>query len=112
MLPIADKVREVAGVDPLALPDAVLESTEPLVLRGVVSHWPMVQAALRSAGEARQYLLGFYRDATVGAMLGAPEIGGRFFYNEDLSGFNFKSVKIRLDAVLEEIARHSGDARP
>ena len=45
-------------------------------------------------------------------MLGAPDIGGRFFYNDDLTGFNFKPVRIKLDAVLDEIARQSrvGDA--
>jgi Cupin-like domain len=109
---IAEKIREVAGVDPLALPAEVLESTEPLVLRGLVAHWPMVRAARQSADAATRYLLGFYRDATVGAMLGAPEIEGRFFYNEDLSGFNFKPVKIRLDDVLAEITRHAGAERP
>jgi hypothetical protein len=40
-------------------------------------------------------------------MLGAPEIGGRFFYSEDLSGFNFKAVRTKLDTVLDEIARQS-----
>ena len=42
-------------------------------------------------------------------MLGAPDIGGRFFYNDDLSGFNFQPVRIKLDAVLDEIARHEHD---
>jgi len=112
MLAIANKIRELGGVDPRALPPEVLESTEPLVLRGLVAHWPMVNAARESADAAANYLLGFYKDATVGAMLGAPEIEGRFFYNEDLSGFNFKSVKITLDAVLAEIARQAGNARP
>ena len=112
MLRNAEKIRELAGVDARALPAGLLESTEPVVLRGLVSHWPMVRAALESAQAARRYLLGFYRDATVGAMLGAPDIEGRFFYNEDLSGFNFRAVKIRLDDVLEEIARHASDARP
>jgi ribosomal protein L16 Arg81 hydroxylase len=45
-------------------------------------------------------------------MLGGPEIGGRIFYNEDLSGFNFASVHTRLDQVLMELARHSGNPRP
>ena len=36
MLPIAEKIREIgAAARPRALPDAVLESTEPLVLRGL-----------------------------------------------------------------------------
>jgi Cupin-like domain len=111
-MPKPAEIREIEGVDPRALPASVLESTEPLVLRGLVAHWPMVAAASESTEAASRYLLGFYQDATVGAMLGAPEIEGRFFYNEDLTGFNFKPVKIRLDAVLTEIARHAQNARP
>ncbi len=112
MLQNAEKIREVSGVDARALPAGLLESTEPLVLRGLVSHWPMVRAALESSQAASRYLLGFYRDATVGAMLGAPEIEGRFFYNEDLSGFNFKTERMRLDAVLDGNRAVRVDARP
>jgi Cupin-like domain len=112
MLQTAEKIREVSGLDARALPAGLLESTEPLVLRGLVSHWPAVRAALDSAQAASCYLLGFYRDATVGAMLGAPEIEGRFFYNEDLSGFNFKAERIRLDEVLNEIAQPASGAPP
>ncbi|HET9472331.1 MAG TPA: cupin-like domain-containing protein [Steroidobacteraceae bacterium] len=112
MFPNAEKIREVTGVDARALPADLLESTEPVVLRGLVTHWPMVRAALESAQAAHRYLLSFYRDATVGAMLGLPEIQGRFFYNEDLTGFNFRPVKIRLDTVLDEIARHAPSAQP
>jgi hypothetical protein len=111
MLPPGN-IRELTGIDSRAMPDSVLQSTEPLVLRGLVSHWPLVRAARESAQAASNYLRGFYRDATVGAMLGGPEIEGRFFYNEDLSGFNFKPVKIRLDAVLDEIARHAASEHP
>ncbi len=35
MLPIAENIREVCGLDPRALPDAILAYPEPLVLRGV-----------------------------------------------------------------------------
>ncbi len=111
MLPPGN-IRELTGIDARAIPDSVLLSTGPLVLRGLVSHWPLVRAARESARAASNYLRGFYRDATVGAMLGGPEIEGRFFYNEDLSGFNFKAVKIRLDAVLDEIARHAASEHP
>src|SRR6478736_6679365 len=112
MLQIADNIREVSGVDARALPDELLASTEPVVIRGLVAHWPMVAAARESAAAAMRYLLGFYSDATVGAMLGAPDIEGRFFYNDDLSGFNFRPVKIRLDDVLAEIADRLDDTRP
>jgi hypothetical protein len=110
MPPTAETIREVAGVDPRGLPDEVLESTEPLVLRGVAAHWPMVRAALESPRAADAYLRRFYQDATVGAFLGAPAIKGRFFYNEDLTGFNFRPVKIKLDTVLLELERFLPDA--
>jgi hypothetical protein len=110
MLQNAEPIREVAGVDARALPDAVLESTEPVVLRGLAAGWPMVRAGLESQESATSYLRRFYRDASVMVMSGDPSIGGRFFYNDDLSGFNFKLYRTRLDGVLGELARFSGDA--
>jgi hypothetical protein len=112
MLPIADAIEELAGFDPQSLPDEVLTRTRPAVLRGLVSSWPVARAGRESAAATDAYLRRFYKDATVNALLGAPEIGGRFFYNDDLSGFNFKPVRIRLDAVLDEIARQSPAAMP
>ena len=112
MLAVPERIRELPGLDPQALPDEVLKSTQPLVLKGLVANWPVVKAGLESAQAGASYLRRFYRDATVGAMLGAPDIGGRLFYNDDLSGFNFRSVRIKLDAVLDEIERHHDDAEP
>ena len=112
MLNVAQQVAEVAGVDARHLPDSVLKSTQPVVLRGLVAYWPFVQAAQRSDAAASDYLRRFYRDATVGALVGPPDIGGRFFYNDDLSGFNFRPVRMKLDAVLDEIARQSSAPAP
>jgi hypothetical protein len=112
MLPVANKIEEIAGLDPQSLSDELLTRTQPAVLRGLVSSWPIARAACESAAAADAYLRRFYKDATVNAMLGAPEIGGRFFYNDDLTGFNFKPVRIKLDAVLDEIARQSQSASP
>jgi hypothetical protein len=110
MLPVAKRVEEVdAGA---GLTDAILTSPRPLLLRGLVAHWPMVRAGLEGQRAADAYLRRFYRDASVVAMLGAPEMGGRYFYNEDLSGFNFAAVRARLDKVLEELDSHAGDAQP
>jgi hypothetical protein len=105
-------MRELHGLDPQSLSDELLCATEPVVLRGLVASWPAVQAGLASSQGAEDYLRRFYRDATVVAFLGAPDIDGRFFYNEDLSGFNFAPVRARLDAILTEIADHRNDERP
>ncbi|TWI61888.1 Cupin-like domain-containing protein [Pseudoduganella lurida] len=108
MLPIA----ELRGLTPRDLNARILTSTQPLLLRGLVNHWPVVRAARESKEAASAYLRRFYRDTTVTALLGGPDIGGRFFYNGDLSGFNFRPVHARLDAVLEELAGHYANPVP
>jgi hypothetical protein len=94
VLPNAKEMREVAGAE---LTDTILTSTEPLILRGLVKHWPAVQAGLASEQGADAYLRKFYTNATVTAMLGAPEINGRFFYKDDLSGFKFAPGGARVE---------------
>ena len=107
-----NKVREIQGLAEQSLSDAILTSTQPVILRGLVSSWPMVKAGLSSDKEADAYLRRFYRDANVVAMLGTPEIKGRFFYNDDLSGFNFIPVNTNLGAVLGELDDHRNDEQP
>ena len=107
---MAKPIAEIDCSDGAPLPDALLTATTPVVLRGLVSHWPMVRAARESQQAADAYLRRFYRDATVMAMHGAPEIDGRIFYNDDLSGFNFSMQQVRFDAVLDALRAHQGDA--
>jgi hypothetical protein len=48
----ADTLTELRGVDPRALPEEVLTSSEPIVLRGLAAQWPLVKAARESAHSA------------------------------------------------------------
>ncbi|WP_373990315.1 cupin-like domain-containing protein [Duganella sp. BuS-21] len=108
-----EAIREVGGLGPLDLTDDLLTATTPLVLRGLASNWPMVQAARASDRAGLDYLRGHYQGATIGAMLGPPEANGRFFYNHDLSGFNFRPVHVKLSGVLDEIeAKRDMDPAP
>ncbi len=111
-MPEPRALREITGADAQALPDALLDGDEPVVLRGLVAHWPLVQAARRSPAAALAYLRGFTRDATVGAWIGPPAIGGRFFYNDRLDGFNFEARHLKLAAVLDALDRALGEPRP
>ena len=108
----AATVREIEAADTPALAEAVRDAAEPFVMRGLVARWPLVRAGVRSAAEAAGYLRGFYRNATVGAWFGPPDISGRFFYNDDLSGFNYRAVMMKLDAVLEALGRTAGESAP
>ena len=112
MLPEPAPMRELSGLAPGVLTDELLASTEPVVLRGLAASWPMVGKARASQRDAGAYLRRFYRGERVLAFLGAPEIDGRYFYNADLSGFNYAAVQAPLDKVLEELEDHKDDVRP
>lgn len=113
MLAGAEPIRDCRGDAPGAL-SAVLAGGEPLVLRGLVAHWPMVAAARESTQAAVDYLRGFERaDAPpVVATVGPPGIEGRVFYNDDLSGFNVRQERIALRTVLDTLIKHAGHATP
>ena len=106
MLEIDQTVKEVQGVRADAVPDEILTSIEPLLLRGLVSDWPFVKAGRESATAAAQYLLNFYAGVPVGVTCGPPENAGRFSYNDDMSGFNFDYDKAALDHVIAEILKY------
>jgi len=112
-MPLAvSAIREITGLTPADLDTTILASTEPLLLRGLVADWPVVAAGRESPQAAIAYLRRWCGDATVNAMLGPPEIDGRFFYNAALDGFNFQSLRVRLDAVLDELAKYLSTPTP
>lgn len=112
MLKVKRTVREVSIGTPGELPKGVMGSAEPLLLRGLVGHWPVVEAAKDSPSAVESYLRRFDSDATINAVYGEPGNGGRIFYNEDLSGFNFQTVQSKLGRVMEDIRSQSHEPDP
>ena len=101
-------VRVLDVVTPDAFADILVQSTEPVVLRGLVSDWPVVECGQRSDEELDAYLRKFYAGATVNVFSALPEIEGRFFYNEDMTGFNFSRSREKLDRVLDQLSSKNG----
>ena len=122
-----------------ALAATLAQGSQPVVLRGLVAHWPLVQVGLQAKPEAgpagteagaeagtrvgpsvgwqsaqavSNYLRGFYREATVDTWLGDASIQGRFFYNDDFTGFNFQPQRLRLDDVLNQLLHQQHQPRP
>ncbi|MEO9078438.1 MAG: cupin-like domain-containing protein [Rhodanobacter sp.] len=112
-MPTIDKpIREITGLQWRALPDELLRGGEPLVLRGLVADWPLVQAGRSSPQQGIDYLRRFARDIEVAAMLGPPEIRGRLFYNDDMSGLNFHTARPRLGVLLDALQQQLDEAHP
>lgn len=107
----AKRIREVAAHDGV-IPDEMLTATRPYIVRGLARDWPLVRAGLESPAAADAYLRGVYKGEPVSAMLGPPEINGRFFYNAEMSGFNYQQVRARLTEVLDELAKQRDWSQP
>jgi hypothetical protein len=88
------------------LTDAILTATTPVVLRGLASSWPMVRAARNPTAPAATTCAASTRRHHR-RHAGRAGAGGRFFYNHDLSGFNFQPVHAKLTGVLDEIEAKS-----
>jgi hypothetical protein len=105
-------VREVAGCRPETVGETVLSVTEPMVLKGLVSDWPVVRAGRQSPQAVAEYIRQFYSGDRVTAFFAPPEAKGRVSYNEDMTGFNFERVTVTLEEVLGSILEHLDDSEP
>jgi hypothetical protein len=107
---VSQQIREIDGVNPERVFEQVALQTEPVVFRGLVSDWPLVEKSRESIRAVRRFLLRHYRDAPVRAFTLDAEHGGRIFYTDDFSATNFKQIRTGLDWVLAQIDKRQDDA--
>lgn len=99
-------MRPVAEISGASLSNAegffrtVVMPCRPLVIRGLVRHWPAV-AAGATPNSLRRYLAQFDRGGEAEAFFGSPEIAGKYYYGQDLNGFNFTRRRIGFGAALD-----------
>lgn len=101
-LPVPRDVDPVVGDVDLTTLSA---NGQPVVLRGRVSDWPLV----RAGAELPAYLRQFETAQLISAFAGAPDMKGRFFYSDDLKGFNFERIRLSLSDLLERLAAKGPD---
>jgi hypothetical protein len=101
--------REVA--DAAALDRLLQGAREPFVVRGLVRDWPLVQAGLASAAEARRYLVERARDVPFDVSIGSPGADGRMFY-DDAMQMNFRMARGKLADILDGIEANEGRRDP
>ncbi|MCW2381309.1 MULTISPECIES: cupin-like domain-containing protein [unclassified Sphingobium] len=90
----------------------LVEPCRPAVIRGLCADWPVVRAAARADGALADYLDRFATDRPGEIFVGAPDIAGRYFYDDGLEGFNFERREVPLREGLRQIltrAETSGD---
>ena len=82
---------------------AIVAGCRPVIIRNLVTAWPVTQAASQSAQALHDYLAPFAVAGEVEAFIGAPQIEGKYYYTDDLSGFNFERRTMRLAQALAAI---------
>lgn len=87
----------------------IAERCEPVLLRGACKHWPATRAG-RSWRRLADYLASFDNGVPARAFIGEPRIGGRYFYNEDLEGFNFEQEDVRISEAMKRIGANAEEA--
>jgi hypothetical protein len=87
----------------------IVAPCRPVILRGLVADWPAVEAG-RTAAAFRAYLAEFDVGRQAEVFVGAPQISGKYYYSDDLAGFNFERRAMRLSEALDAIVSSLGVA--
>jgi len=111
-LPEPAPIREYHDVDRARFLEEVRPLGQPAVLRGQAVSWPAVQAALRSDQAIIDYVRAFQMERPVQVLVGAPEIGGRFFYSDDVRTFNFTRGRSPIDPFFDRLLRDADNPEP
>jgi hypothetical protein len=111
-LPPPRPIREHEGVDRRYFDEEIRPAGQPAVIRGLAAIWPAVQAARRSDDEIIAYLKHFRIPRPVSVFVGPPEIGGRFFYRDDVRGLNFSRGNAPVDDFFDRLLRDRDNPEP
>lgn len=90
----------------------VVPAYEPVVMRGLVGHWPLVAQGRAGLEACLQYLAGFDQGEAVDAVLAKPAPTRAFSYTPGLDGFNFIHEKRPYAALFEQLWRYSHFPEP
>ncbi|WP_337843414.1 cupin-like domain-containing protein [Rheinheimera sp.] len=104
-------VRQVQ-CDPGQVPVDLLDGQGPVLIKGLLSHWPLLQAGKHSAASVADYLLTHYNGRTTQVYYGEPGLNGRYFYNDDYTALNFEARIGRVDDVLQQLLQWQQDPQP
>ena len=95
------------GLDREAFASDIVAGCAPVVIRGLVSDWAAVRA-----GDILGYLAPMATETPVNVFVGSPGIEGRYYYDDDLTGFNFTQESQPFRAALDRILRPAGEGGP
>lgn len=112
MLTIATKTKVIGDYPSQTLDESILTIKEPVIIKGLVNHWKLVEQGRQSDSSAINYLKSYYNGRPSVVCIGQPEIQGRFFYDAQGTQLNYDTQKIKIDEVLDLIQESFTEKNP
>src|SRR6202451_729 len=94
-----------ASIKTAAELDLAVRVSKPLILRGLIEHWPALAAGRASPSTLGHYLKSMDRGTPAPVMEAPASTHGRFGYKSDLREFTFSTRQRGISAPLERIER-------
>jgi hypothetical protein len=111
-LPTSPEPAEIALPDFATFHDVVRPANRPAVMRGLVADWPAVAAARQGDRAMVDYIGRCGTTRPVSGLIAGPEENGRFFYNRQVTGFNFRKMELPLGEFLESVLDEANREAP
>ena len=105
-------IPERSNVDAATFHSEIVPLHQPVVMRGLVRDWPVVDHARRSPDAVCSYLKAFDTGADVNAIMTPPGTGGHVGYSAGLQGMSFVRNRLPLAAVITQLQRYLGGVNP
>jgi len=101
-------VAETGAIDAARFEAEIAHGYRPVVMRGLAADWPAVRAARTSDRAIADHILTFDGGRSAEVMVAPATVGGRYFYTDDLSGFNFERAKAPIRTLVDQILAMAG----
>jgi hypothetical protein len=105
-------IPEIDKVDAATFHQEIVPLHRPVVMRGIVNDWPVVQHAQRSPDAVCSYLKAFDTGVDVNAIMTPPGTNGHVGYSAGMEGFSFVRNRLPLAAVITQLQRYLGGINP
>lgn len=95
----------VGSVASVADLDGVVRAAQPLIVRGLIEHWPALAAGRSSPATLNHYLESMDRGIPAPVMEAPASTNGRFGYTSDIREFTFSTRQRGISETLARIER-------
>src|SRR5580658_3541241 len=97
-----------ASIKTVAELDLAVRASKPLILRGLIEHWPALAAGRASPSTLGSYFKSMDRGTPTPVMEAPASTHGRFGYSADLHEFTFSTRQRGIGETLDRIESQIG----